>query len=326
MLKSVRTKIDDVVTDEFRQKFSNWWNGTEFESDAAGAGDAAGDEGAGKPPALNLAEAIVEQRHIYQVSEGIFGSGYLNPGGDEHMEEWGQQLSLTKEKSAGFIGASLGGAARDIARSSGCWFTVYQPESELVAMATERMSVAGMSKKVEIVGYAPGELEIPEEKYNAVASKEAFWKIEDKEQVLAQIKAGVKPNGLIMFTDYILSEEAVKAANADDQAKWFEHDSGAPHLWTEASYVAKLEELELELRIHEDVTGKFVEQTIEAWATGYEKYVQLVQTGDESDAEKASLLKAVASVAEMWTYRTQGLAQGDLKVMRFLLRRGGKVA
>lgn len=319
MLKSVKTKIDDVVTDEFRQKFSNWWNGTESESASAVA---SGEDASGSLT-IKPVEVIVEQRHIYQVSEGIFGDGYLNPGGDEHMEEWGQQLSLTKEKSAGFVGASLGGAARDIAKSSGCWFAIFQPESELVAMATERMAAAGMAKKVSIESYAPGELALPEEKFNAVASKEAFWMLEDKEHVLAQIKTSVKPNGLIMFTDYLIGDPA---AEADQQAKWFEHDSGEPHLWSEESYTAKLAELELELRIHEDVTAKFVEQTTEAWATGFERYVHMVRTGDESDAEKACLLKAVAGVAEMWTHRTQALAQGDLKVMRFLLRRGGKVA
>lgn len=318
---NVKEKIDGVVTPDLKKKVAAWWQGvdvgdlnwpevSEDDDDAPLAEDA--QEVPPKEEALP-----VEISHFIKVSEMLWGQGYVTPGGKSFIDLWGQQLSLNKEKSTAYLGAGLGGQARELNLSTGSWVTCFDRHPEMVAVAADEAMMAGLAKKVTSQVYDPEKPEFEAEKFNAVIAKEEFTTIEDKQGVIEAISGGMKKSAMFMFTVYTANAPDMDDAKAK---QLFGDMQGTPRLWTDKQYVESLEKAGLDIHINEELSDKYVEFISGAWSR-YRSIVDNIKDGGETDLEKAALLKMVGMSAEQWTHVSVALAAGDLQLRRYLARK-----
>lgn len=318
---NVKEKIDGVVTPDLKKKVAAWWQGV-------GVDDLnwpeAVEDGEGAPLAEDAVEAApekveisVELSHFIKVSQMLWGQGYVTPGGKSFIDLWGQQLSLNKEKSTAYLGAGLGGQARELNLSTGAWVTCYDRHPEMIALASDEAMMAGLAKKVTSEVYDPEKLELEAEKFSAVIAKEEFTTIENKQGVIEAISNGMKKSGMFMFTVYTANSPDLDSKKVKEM---FGDMLGTPSLWTEKQYVECLESAGLDIHINEELSDKYVEFINGAWSR-YRSIVDNIKNGDETDLEKASLLKMVGISAEQWTHISMNLAAGDLQLRRFLARK-----
>lgn len=317
---NVKEKIDGVVTPDLKKKVAAWWQGVDVDdldwADELGDDHGSGVEDLAEAP-VEAVEIPVEVSHYIKISEMLWGKGYVTPGGKSFIDLWGQQLSLNKEKSTAFLGAGLGGQARELNLSTGSWVTCFERHPEMIEVATDESMMAGLAKKVTSERYDPENLELEAGKYNAVVAKEEFTSIENKQGVIEAIANGMRSSGLFMFTVY-----TNKSTNMDQERliQLFGEMQGTPALWTEEQYVESLEKAGLDIHVNEELSDQYVEFINAAWGE-YRKIVDQIRDSDETDLEKASLLKMVGISAEQWTHISMALAAGDVQLRRFLARK-----
>lgn len=317
MALNVKAKIDGVVTPDLKKKVSAWWQGVDV-SDL----DLTDDEGAGvveDQPAEDESpqEVLTDISHYIKVSEMLWGEGYVTPGGKHFIDLWGQQLSLTKEKSTAFLGGGLGGQARELNLSTGSWVTCYERHPELVEASADQAMMAGLAKKVPSQYYDPETFELEAGKFNAIVCKEEFTSIENKQHAIEAISAGMKVGGLFMFTEYVAASD-----NLDDERllSIFGDLGGTPALWTEDQFVKSLDGAGLDIHVNEELSDQYVTFINGAWSQ-FQSIVDNIKSSEETDLEKASLLKMVGISAEMWTHLAMALDAGEIQLRRFLARK-----
>lgn len=318
---NVKEKFDGVVTPDLKKKVAAWWQGVDvgdlnWPEPGAEEDDAPSSDNADTGPKEKV-EIPIEISHLIKVSEMLWGKGYSSPGGKSFIDLWGQQLSLTKEKSTAYLGAGLGGQARELNLSTGAWVTCFERHPEMIAVAADEAMMGGLAKKVTSAGYNPEDFELDAEKFNAVIAKEEFTTIENKQGAIESVANGMKPSAMFMFTVYTAASPDLDSKKA---VEMFGDLTGTPMLWTEEQYVKCLEGAGLDIHINETLSDKYVEFISEAWGR-FQSIVDSIKSGDESDLEKASLLKMVGISAEQWTHISLALASGEIELRRFLARK-----
>lgn len=317
MAINVKAKIDGVVTPDLKRKVSAWWQGVD-ESDL----DLPHDEGLdaeGDNPVEDAGpqEILTDISHYIKVSEMLWGEGYVTPGGKHFIDLWGQQLSLNKEKSTAFLGGGLGGQARELNLSTGSWVTCFERHPELVEASADQAMMAGLAKKVPSQYYDPETFELEAGKFNAIVAKEEFIGVDNKQHAIEAASAGMKVGGLFMFTEYVSASDNL---DADRLMSIFGDLNGTPSLWTETRYVEALEAAGLDIHVNEELSDQYVGFINGAWAQ-FQSIVDNIKSGDETDLEKASLLKMIGISAELWTHLAMALDSGEIQLRRFLARK-----
>lgn len=320
MTLNVKAKIDEVVTPDLKKRVAAWWQGVDvddldWEDPELHEEEAAEAEApAEAPPAP---EIVADMSHFIKVSEMLWGEGYVTPGGKNFIDLWGQQLSLNKEKSTAFLGAGLGGQARELNLSTGSWVSCFERHPELVEASADQSMMAGLAKKVASQYYDPEKIELEAGKFNAIVAKEEFTTIEDKKGAIEAVCAGMKTSGLFMFTDYVATAEELDTARLK---QLFGDMRGTPGLWTEREYVDCLEAAGLDIHVNEELSDQYGAFINAAWGD-YKSIVDKIKNGDETDLEKACLLKMIGISAELWTHVAVALESGEIQIRRFLARK-----
>lgn len=320
MALNVKAKIDGVVTPDLKKKVAAWWQGVD-ESDLNWSDgedlDGENSDVQGPVEETGPAEILTDISHFIKVSEMLWGEGYVTPGGKHFIDLWGQQLSLNKEKSTAFLGAGLGGQARELNLSTGSWVNCFERHPELVEASADQSMMAGLAKKVPSQYYDPETFELEASKFNAIVAKEEFTSVQNKQHAIEATSAGMKVGGLFMFTEYVAASENL---DADRLMAMFGDQSGTPGLWTEAQFVESLESAGLDIHVNEELSDQYVTFINGAWAD-FQSIVDKIKNSDETDMEKASLLKMIGISAEQWTHLAMALDSGDVQLRRFLARK-----
>lgn len=320
MSLNVKAKIDGVVTPDLKKKVAAWWQGVDVSDLNWPEGEGPDDEGIdGDDPIEDEGpqEILTDISHYIKVSEMLWGEGYVTPGGKHFIDLWGQQLSLNKEKSTAFLGGGLGGQARELNLSTGSWVTCFERHPELVEASADQAMMAGLAKKVPSQYYDPETFELEVGKFNAIVAKEEFIAVDNKQHAIEAASAGMKVGGLFMFTEYVATSDNL---DADRLISIFGDLNGTPTLWTEEQFVETLEGAGLDIHVNEELSDKYVTFINGAWAQ-FQSIVDKIKSSDETDLEKASLLKMIGISAEMWTHLAMALDSGEIQLRRFLARK-----
>ena len=120
-----------------------------------------------------------------------------------------------------------------------------------------------------------------------------------------------------MFTEYVSASDNL---DADQLMSIFGDLNGTPSLWTETQYVETLEAAGLDIHVNEELSDQYVGFINGAWAE-FQSIVDNIKSSDETDLEKASLLKMIGISAELWTHLAMALGTGEIQLRRFLARK-----
>lgn len=240
-----------------------------------------------------------------EVMQQIWGKGMSGPGDENYILRLVKPLGLNPALTVIDVGAGLGGATRLISEKFDIWITGLEQDREVADAGMEMSTMAGVAKRAPIHYFDMDRYEFRENSTDVVISKEALYTVEDKERLLKEIIHMIRPRGQLLFTDYILTEDA------DDRAvfAWSEGEPKKPFPWTMRDYESMLTESRLDIRIKEDITDEVYNIITGSWAT----FLSSLK-GKTVDKESS---EAITEAVELWTRRTRAIDAGALRICRF---------
>jgi len=164
--------------------------------------------------------------------EAVYGHNFISPGGLAMTQECLAQVDLKPNMTVLDIGCGLGGGAFYLAQQFGARVHGLDLSTNMLALARERCQALGLDA---LVTFTHGDILA----CDAVAmvdlaySRDVFLHIHDKARLLQVIHRALKPNGVLLFTDYCRGEDEPSAEFAAyiQQRNYFLCTVNAYHAW-----------------------------------------------------------------------------------------------
>ncbi len=272
------------------------------------------DDGSGgepeHPDAVEAAEEIEDSgvpwpEERLHIAQEIWGKDFIKPGGSADVVELIRPLALNSDLTVLDIGAGLGGSSRTIASETGAWVNGYELNEDLAAAAMERSNMAGMGRKAPVALLPPEGPGLKPRSANAMFSKEALYKVEDKEMLLTAVNDILRPQSQILLTDYVSAEGHEDASGVHD---WMEHERTPSYLWTIPEYRAFFEKMDYRIHVAEDITDKYYHTVV----MGFSAFSNTIK----SFRGNTEMEQWTVKEAEFWARRMAPFEAGDLRVCR----------
>jgi cyclopropane fatty-acyl-phospholipid synthase-like methyltransferase len=239
-----------------------------------------------------------------EISEKMWGEGFVAPGTTVIADALIKPLALNKDMSMLDLSAGLGGRMRSAVEQYGIYVTGLEPDAGIAARGMALSVKAGKGKQAAIDAYDPNNFSVTK-KYDCFVARETFYRVIDKNKLFNAIGAIAKPRGQISFTDYIVNPEDREKAGI---VSWrsFEKDAAPLSLvemaeaWAKAGFT---------IRVHEDQTDFYRKEV----TAGLARFAKFLATGVQPDAETK---KAILRRMQTWVHRMAALEQG-MKFYRF---------
>lgn len=298
----------------FKQRLAAWWEGEELppetpESVPEAAVEPAPAPAAEEPPppaqSLDRFGRPLWNATRVEVAETMWGEGFLTPGGASYAPLLVKPLALSKEMSLLDLTAGLGGLARAVVGETGCWVTGLDVSEPVAKLGMERSVKAGMEKQAPVKPYDPATMKLGR-RFDAVFAKESLFTVADKDALFDTIEEHLKPKGQILYTDYVIDSEESRAG----LSAWEQAEPQDVHLWSVDQHVNGFKQRNLDVRVTEDITAKYVGFIFDGLA-----HLRDRMSGHGMPAEtKAAILAEV----QLWARRMDALQHKGLRVYRFL--------
>jgi cyclopropane fatty-acyl-phospholipid synthase-like methyltransferase len=245
------------------------------------------------------------------IAQYIWGKGFCGPGGPDYVISLSKLLALSPEMSMLQIGSGLGGPARVLVDRFGVWITGFEQSQMLVDKGNKLSKMAGLERKVVLDQYEPDGFEGFQRKYDRAISKEALFTIQDKAGMIGHIEDKLKPGGLFLMTEYVISGEGVPSK--DSYKEWMVGERSHPFPVTSDDLVDMLKASRMQVRVSEDISRQYIEMINQAWTGADEVAAKLAKRENG-----AQMIQTLMREAEFWTRRKKLLESGDLMLWRIV--------
>lgn len=239
-----------------------------------------------------------------EISEKMWGAGFVTPGGAIINGMLIKPLGLTKEMSVLDLSAGLGGLMRNTAEETGAYITGLEPDAAIAERGMQLSIRAGKSKHAPITHYDPSRL-VLNRSYDCIIARETFYRAPNRPILFAVLAKHTKPHAQTAFTDYVLDPEHREKPAV---VAWQNMEKSA----RPAGLVEAAEEwakVGFSLRVHEDLTD-FYKTEIKI---GLKRLKDFLALGAHPDEETAiSILRRI----ETWELRMAAMGAG-MKFYRF---------
>lgn len=239
----------------------------------------------------------------------LWGEGFTSPGGETFAIELVKPVALNSAMSVLNLDAHLGAVARAVANSYQMWVNAFESNETLAHLGMKMSEDAGFAKRAPVEWCdheALGErLKRDRRLYDCIFSKEGFYRIADKDRLFAAIYDGLKGNGQLIFTDYVLQESGVAPPEV---TAWLEAEGNVPPLWSIAQVIECLNRFELDIRITEDMTQRYQQMVLEGWRAYVARMLR--------QKPEPAMLRAILRELEIWVRRMLALDRGGLRIYR----------
>jgi cyclopropane fatty-acyl-phospholipid synthase-like methyltransferase len=301
----------------FKQRLAAWWEGEELppeQREAAPAEAAPMPVAAAEPPpaeepppaqSLDRFGRPLWNATRIEVAETMWGEGFLTPGGAGYAPLLVKPLALSKEMSLLDLTAGLGGLARAVVAETGCWVTGLEVSEPVAKLGMDRSQRAGQEKQAAIKAYNPSNLKLGR-RFDAVFAKESLFTVADKDALFDTIEEHLKPKGQILYTDYVIEDEASRAG----LKAWMQAEPQDVHLWSVAQHIEGFKQRNLDVRVTEDITPKYIAFIVD----GVGRLRDRMSGHGLSTETKAAIMAEV----QLWARRMDALQHKGLRVYRFL--------
>lgn len=251
------------------------------------------------------------------VAQLIWGRGFCGPGGPEYVIAMSKLLAMTPELSMMHLGATLGGPARTLAEHFGVWVTGFETSDRLVQAGNTLSVMAGMAKKAPILKLDLGQTEPFMRRYDRVLADGFLSYQTEKTRFLGMIEQALKPEGLLLITEYCLSGDGSVAS--EDYRKWTANEPRRMSLVTQKEFAEAIANAGYALRVDEDRTLEHAELISKAWSAADKVVAQLMQQPGQEH-----LARVLLKEAELWSGRAAVLKSGQVQFRRFLAAKRDK--
>jgi SAM-dependent methyltransferase len=239
-----------------------------------------------------------------EISEKMFGTGYVTPGDAVITEAMIRPLGLTGAMNVLDLSAGLGGRMRKTTEETGAYVTGLEPDKEIALRGMELSIKAGKGKHAPVAHYDPVLFTVSR-MYDCVLARETFYRVTDKDAFFKSISACVKAKGQLVFTDYIINPEHRKEPAI---VAWQVQEKNASPLGL-VEMAEAWAKVDFGLRINEDMSDFYKQEVL----TGLKRLAIFLSSSNPPDPEtKKSLQRRI----EIWTHRLASMEQG-MKFYRF---------
>jgi len=183
--------------------------------------------------------------------EAVYGYNFVSPGGLATAQEFTALLALQAGMQVLDVGCGIGGGAFYMAEHDQVQVLGIDLSSNMLEIARERCRAAGLTDQVSFVHGDILEFS-GTGSYDRIYSRDVFLHIHDKVRLFQQLRAHLKPGGILLFTDYCCGTEA----KSPEFAAYIRQRHYA--LCTVAEYRQLLEAAGFDVVMAEDRTPHFI--------------------------------------------------------------------
>jgi cyclopropane fatty-acyl-phospholipid synthase-like methyltransferase len=292
-----------------RARFKAWWDGAEFDEDAAvaaldaeGAPEAANDSGA--EDALFDSQAPDLPARLTALST-LWGEGRVMPGDAESEAAMAAQLGLSAEKTLLVVGPGLSAPVLALAGAHAGPMHVCEWREETASVLTALIKHAGLAERVTS---ARIDLETHAfETADAIISFDEFTFADEPTRFAHHITKALKPDARIMVETYA-------GLPSPDIAPAFASSFAEPHVRAAGDIAHFLIEAGLKIEAQDDLT----ESHIELAKAGFKNLESALKNAGNLDV---SVARELAWEAEAWRMRLKLLGSQRLERRRIVARR-----
>lgn len=247
-----------------------------------------------------------------EIAELVWGEGYCGPGGPENVIAMSKLLTLSPEMSMLVIGAELGGPARTLAQNFGVWISAYEGDADLARAGMAISERKGLAKKAPVMQYDYAAARPFERRFDRAMAKESLFHVPELKPVIKRVEESLKDDGLLLITDYMISEE--RFAFDPEVRKWMAHEPTKVHMRTPQEVVDVLADCGFGVRVNEDQTDHYQHLVRQTWKGAGDFIKALLERGEEG----RPLIDILLREAELWTERGKLFDSGKLRLQRIL--------
>lgn len=288
------------------RKVRAWWHGDDLDHEPPAASEAPDEKRKTvEPPPPGQRQTAIWGQPRLQIIEKVWGQGFMGPDDQASIAAFIQPLTLDSKVKAAILGAGLGGVARAMTEASGAWVTGYEESTELAEAAMELSIMAGLAKRAPIESYDPEAVSLKNTSVKAVVAKEAFYSVAAKVALFKTAFAALKPDGHLLFTDYVATKNGVSGAAIDE---WRKHETKPVHLISIEELRGLLEKVGFEVRIAENESAAMCQRIASSWG----RFIESIQP---TNFDK-SLSPALLDELMLWLVRTRVLESGEVGLYR----------
>ncbi|MCX7865044.1 MAG: methyltransferase domain-containing protein [Novosphingobium sp.] len=176
-------------------------------------------------------EEVEYDGHAIAFLEGLWGEGFLSPGGPDEVDRIVAGLGLSGKKGID-IGCGSGGiAAHLVVMHKAAHMTGFDVELPVIEAARALASRKGLSDRLDFVHGMPGPLPFGDSSFDFVFSKDAMLHVPDKRSLFADLFRILKPGGFLAASDWLTSHDGepsdlMKAYVASEGLSFHMHSPG----------------------------------------------------------------------------------------------------
>lgn len=150
--------------------------------------------------------------------EGVWGEGYLSPGGRDEVARILAGVDLTGSRVLD-IGCGAGGIDIELITAFGCdHVTGVDVEAGVLRRARELVAAHSLADRIDLIQVDPGPLPFAADCFDVVFAKESFLHVEDKLCLMQDLYRLLKPGGYLLASDWLMATEQPSPQMSDYMA------------------------------------------------------------------------------------------------------------
>jgi len=305
------TQSPDTSQTDWRSRLRAWWHG-EVRAEPPlpeQEPEAPAETAPPEPPVDDTPSISAWSRRRQEIAQLVFGEGYHLPGGEEWARTLTAPLGLNPNLSVTELGCGLGGLTTLMARD-GNWVDAYEPDPDLAQAAEAQARHLGVKQRVTVKQIPLDDVQFKKRSLDAVISREGLLTVRNKPDLLARLRPAMKPNGQLMFTDFLRTG----SEHSRVYEVWHEREPSPPHLLTPEILQAELERLNYVVNYIEDVSSEYKAAALHA----FHRYdMNLKNQGKSFDAAERDW---VLTEGEHWAIRISAMDAHAIRLFRCFCR------
>lgn len=251
-----------------------------------------------------------------EVSQRVFGRGFVTPGGAEQIIDAAKSLGLDPVQSVLDLTMRLGGEDAAIAGKYGVWVTGYERNPALFEISGLVLPTIPAGDQVRPSFYDPETVELPRKKFDVVLSNENMHCVQDRVALIAKIYESLKDWGQFLMSDFVLPDEKPPSERL---MKWLQNRGEPVTLWTKEQYEVALANQTFDVRFVKEESEDYEHRIRHDFAA----FVETLNA-DKVVTETPVARAALVDLAEDWSRLASLLQKGELQLVRILAMKRGE--
>jgi hypothetical protein len=260
----------------------------------------------GASPGPALPESRLWPANRLAVAEGLWGEGFLFPGGETEILRLATPMGLSASTSLLVVGTGSGGPPRAIAKHLAGWVSGFEADPALVSRGAALCASGGLGRRVGVEWWDPAAPAFRKRHYHHGLALEPL-RDSDPEAFLTAFAGALKPSGQMVLVETV----ADSGSDTGDAhfLGWMALDGRLRPPLTEAAVTGILLRLGLDVRVTENISDRHVSQTLDGWCGAV-----TALRNKRPDPRRAAPLVAEA---ELWLRRLGLIRDGKLRLVRW---------